>query len=171
MHQVHNNENDYCWQFKGKKHTKTIGSNTGRRRLNIIGALNAITKETTIILTESNCDKYLLIVFLEEIKLQYNSTDKIYIILDNASYNRAYEVVEKAKELNIELVYLPPYAPNLNLIERLWKFFKKKVVKNCYYETYQMFYNAVNEFFFNFKSYQNEVNKIFSLNFGIIKAS
>ena len=60
MHQIHNNENDYCWQFKGKANTKTIGSNSGRRRLNIMGAIYPINFSPTIILTEANCDSDLM---------------------------------------------------------------------------------------------------------------
>ena len=52
MHQVHNNENDYAWQAKCIKETKTALANTGRRRLNIIGAINPVTFKQTILLTE-----------------------------------------------------------------------------------------------------------------------
>ena len=55
VHQVHNNENDYCWQLRGAAHTKTALANTGRRRLNIIGAINAVSLQPTILLTEENC--------------------------------------------------------------------------------------------------------------------
>ncbi|MGZ8556841.1 MAG: transposase, partial [Chitinophagaceae bacterium] len=51
-------------------------------------------------------------------------------MLDNAEYQRSYLVQQKAKASGIDLIYLPPYSPNLNLIERLWRYFKKKVMKN-----------------------------------------
>lgn len=171
MHQIHNTKNDYCWQFKGKSNTKTIGSNSGRQRLNIIGALNPIDLTTTIILTKANCDTNLMITYLKHLRDKYKSNQKITLILDNASYNRAYATQDCAKELNIELLFLPPYAPNLNLIERLWKFFKKKVMKNKYYETYKIFEENVENFFVNFKNYEEELRTLLTLNFGIIKAS
>ena len=64
----------------------------------------------------------------------------LYIVLDNAPYNKSNRVRDLAKELGIKILYLPPYSPNLNPIERLWKFIKKKVMANRYYpdiETFQ----------------------------------
>jgi transposase len=135
VHQVHNNENDYCWQLKGKAHTKTALANTGRRRLNIIGAINPVSLKPTVMLTEENCSMEVMEAFLEEIKNQYPTATSICIILDNARYQRAYSVQRKAEQLNINLIYLPPYCPNLNLIERLWRYFKKKVMKNKYFHS------------------------------------
>ena len=63
---------------------------------------------------------------LEKIASEY-AGQVIYVILDNARYQRCAVVTERAKELNIHLVYIPPYSPNLNLIERLWKFVKNKL--------------------------------------------
>ena len=171
MHQVHNNENSYCWQFKGKNNTRTVMSNTGRRRLNIIGAINAISLEPTIILTEANCDKELILEFLKHLREEYKDKKKITVILDNARYNRAYEVQDYAKENQIELFYLPPYSPNLNLIERLWRFFKKKIMKNKYYKDFKEFEENVSSFFENFDKYNEELKNLLTLNFGIIKAN
>ncbi len=112
-----------------------------------------------------------MIAYLKHLRDKYKSNQKITLILDNASYNRAYATQDYAKELNIELLFLPPYAPNLNLIERLWKFFKKKVMKNKYYETYKIFEENVENFFVNFENYKEELRTLLTLNFGIIKAS
>jgi hypothetical protein len=71
VHQVHNNENDYCWQLKGSNHTKTALANTGRRRLNIIGAINPVNLQPTVMLTEENCCVEVIEAFLQEIKSQY----------------------------------------------------------------------------------------------------
>ncbi|MCK5511019.1 transposase [Candidatus Parcubacteria bacterium] len=65
-------------------------------------------------------------------------------------------------------MFLPPYSPNLNLIERLWKFFKKHVIKNGYYGTFEKFKKAVFEFFENFEQYKPELEKLLTLNFEII---
>ena len=109
--------------------------------------------------------------FLQEIKAQYPTAKTICIVLDNARYQRAYAVQQKAKELNIELVYLPPYCPNLNLIERLWRFFKKKVMKNKYYESFAVFENTVEQFFINFNDNLEKLKTLLSFKFGIIKAN
>lgn len=170
VHQVHNNENDYCWQLKGGDNTKTALANTGRRRLNIIGAINALTLQPTIMLTEENCCIEVIEAFLQEIKDQYPTAKTICVVLDNARYQRAYAVQQKAKELNIDLIYLPPYCPNLNLIERLWRFFKKKVMKNKYYESFAEFENTVEQFFVNFNDHIEPLKTLLSFKFGVIKA-
>lgn len=170
VHQVHNNENDYCWQSKGKDKTKTAFANTGRRRLNIIGALNPVNLQPTVMLTEENCCVEVMEAFLEEIKNQYSAATSICIILDNAKYQRAYCVQQKAAQLNITLIYLPPYCPNLNLIERLWRYFKKKAMKNKYYETFLEFQTGVEQFFINFESHLEDLKTLLSFKFGIIKA-
>jgi len=154
----------------GAAHTKTALANTGRRRLNIIGAINAVSLQPTILLTEENCCVEVIEAFLEEIRKQYPSAKSICIVLDNARYQRAYRVQQKAANLNIELVYLPPYCPNLNLIERLWRFFKKKIVKNKYYESFAEFENAVEQFFINFNDNSDQLKSLLTFKFGIIKA-
>ncbi len=171
MHQIHNNENDYSWQFKGGAFTKQIKANTGRRRLNIVGAINPVTMDPTIIITEENCCEELIHAFLYEIKEQYKTAETICVVLDNARYQRAYSVKELAEQLNIDLIFLPPYCPNLNLIERLWKYFKKKVMKNKYYQSYNEFEDVVFNFFKNFNSNKEELKSLLNFKFGIIKAN
>ena len=167
-HQVHNTVNGYCWQEKGKDNTKIVFSNSGRKRINIIGAINAVTYQPTTLITEDNCDKEMIKIFLEEIKKDYPKADKIYIFLDNARYSRNYDIYEYAKKLKIELMFLPPYSPNLNLIERLWKFLKKKIRKNKYYDTFEKFKTAVFDFFKNIEQYKTELEKLLVHKFEII---
>ena len=171
MHQIHNNENGYAWQPIGLAGTKKALANTGRKRLNIIGAVNPVTFEPTIMLTEENCCAEVIEAFLEEVKKQYINATTICIILDNARYQRSYLVQQKAKALDISLLYLPPYSPNLNLIERLWRYFKKKVMKNKYYDTYACFERAVETFFLTFRQRSADMKSLLNFKFGIIKAS
>jgi transposase len=171
MHQIHNNENDYAWQPTGTAGTKKVLANTGRKRLNIIGAINPVTFEPTVMLTEENCSAEVIEAFLTEVKKQYCEATCICIILDNARYQRSYLVQQQAKELNIDLVYLPPYSPNLNLIERLWRYFKKKVIKNKYYPDYTSFEKAVETFFQTFDSTMADIRSLLNFKFGIIKAN
>jgi transposase len=171
MHQIHNVENDYAWQEIGKAGTKEISSNTGRRRLNIIGAINPVTMKPTILLEEENCNADSIVRLLEAIKKQYHEAETICLILDNARYQKGIIAQSKAKELGIDLVFLPPYSPNLNLIERLWKFFKRKVMKNKYYEDFKTFKTAIKKFFENFDQYNNQLSTLLNFKFVIIKAS
>ena len=71
----------------------------------------------------------------------------------------------------IEIIWLPTYAPNLNLIERLWKFMKKKVMKNRFYGTAKGFREKVEEFFQNIKDYKTELENLLTCNFSVIKFS
>ena len=167
-HQVHNTINGYCWQEKGQEGTKVISSNTGRKRISIIGAINALTLQPTTLIIEDNCDHEVIKQMLEEIRKDYPKTGKIYIFLDNARYSYNKEVSEKAKKLNIKLIFLPPYSPNLNLIERLWKFLKKKLRKNIYYDTFKKFTEAIYDFFKNIELYKTELKTLLTLKFEII---
>ncbi len=169
MHQIHNVENDYAWQEIGKAGTKEIFSNTGRRRLNIIGAINTVTMQPTILLEEENCNADSIVRLLEAIKKQYNHAETICLILDNARYQKGKIAQSKAKELGIDLVYLPPYSSNLNLTERVWKFFKKKVMKNKYYEDFKTFKTAIEKFFENFDQYNSQLVTLLNFKFGVIK--
>jgi transposase len=115
-------------------------------------------------------DKKVTLEVLINIRETYNDDKEIIIIMDNAKYNRAYIVQDLAKELNITIKFLPPYSPNLNLIERVWKFLKKKL-KNKYIEKFADFKHWINEFCKNFDEYKNEISKLISNNIQIIKAA
>lgn len=115
---------------------------SGRSRFNVLGALNAITKEvvsvenTTYINSQSVCELLL--------KLKQRSIGvPITAVLDNARYQTCKCVREFAAAIGIELLFLPPYSPNLNLIERLWKFVKKKYLNSIYYPTFTEFCSAI----------------------------
>jgi len=168
MHQIHNNENGYLWQRKGKDGTKQDKANSGRTRLTILGGVDLVSHQIVPLITESNCDIYLMEVYLEEVKKAYPDAETIVLFLDNARYQRNYQVQEKAKQLGIELKYLPPYTPNLALVERIWKFFKKKVIKNSYYHSFQEFWNAVCSFFEKWDKWLPELESLLSLKFEII---
>jgi transposase len=170
-HCIHNNINGYEWQIKGKTGTKQIHSNTGRKRINVIGGLHAITLKPYVILTEANCDTDVIILYMKELRKHHRDTKRpIVIILDNAKYNHNDAVKEEAKALDIQLEFLPAYCPHLNLIERLWKFLKKKVQTNEYYKEYQEFEEAIYNFFRNIQEYESELASLLTLNFEVIKA-
>ena len=92
----------------------------------------------------------------------------IYVICDNARYYRSKAVQAYLKTSRIKLVFLPPYAPNLNLIERLWKFFKKQVLYNRYYETFAEFKAACEAFFSNPSQYEGQLRSLLTENFAVI---
>lgn len=158
VHPVHNSMAGYGWIKKGKE--KELKTNSGRKRLNIHGAMNAETLETTIISGEAsvNTDSTIeLLTYLEEI---YPLATVIYIILDNASYHFSAPVQEYLKKSRVRLVFLPTYSPELNLIERLWRVFKKNVIYNKFYETFQDFKKACTGFFENQTEYYDQIESI-----------
>jgi transposase len=119
-----------------------IQAPAGRQRFNVLGALNAITHElvtvtnTTYITAESVCE---LLHRLAALPLSVPIT----LVLDNARYQKCALVQAVADRLNIELCYLPAYSPNLNLIERLWKFVKKQCLYSRYYADFATFKAAI----------------------------
>ena len=120
-HLQHNVVNARMWQPRGKKGTILIKTNPGRKRINILGALDLKNLSVISTLTEDKCNTERVVELLMKIKEKY--PDKmIVIILDNAKYNHANNTRYFAKKMKIKLIFLPSYSPNLNLIERLWKF-------------------------------------------------
>jgi transposase len=137
---------------------------SGRQRFNVLGALNAITKE---LLTVTN-DTYITSTQVCELLriVSKNSVNPITIVLDNAKYQRCRLVMALAKELGIELLFLPPYSPNLNLIERVWKFVKKKRLSSLYYPDFASFRQAISSFVNQMhETHKNELHSLLSLNF------
>ncbi len=101
VHQLHNTINGKCWQEKGENGTINLSSNTGRRRISILGAINPLAYKFTCITLEGMVDKEVTKHCLDNIRQAYDDQKEIVIIMDNAKYNRAYEVQEHAKSLNI----------------------------------------------------------------------
>ncbi len=108
-----------------------------------MGAINAISKEITLVTNTTYITSLQVCEMLVKIALKRTAEVPITIVLDNARYQRCKVVTEKAAELGIELLFLPPYSPNLNLIERLWKFVKKQVLYSKYYEKFEDFKAAI----------------------------
>ena len=119
-----------------------IKAPSGRQRFNVLGALNAIPREVitvtnlTYINSESVCQLLRKLVAL-------GLPVPITLVLDNARYQRCALVQALADTLGIELLYLPAYSPNLNLIERLWKFVKKQCLYSKYYADFSAFAQAI----------------------------
>lgn len=167
VHQTHNVTKWKCRQIVGRENTKTIESNTWRRRLNIVWAVDS-NWEVTIDISEENCDQERIKRFLRQLREKYKDKTWICIYLDNARYQRAKAVQEYAKSLKIRLRFLPPYSPNLNLIERVWKRLKKKVTKNKYYATFEEFVSAIKSLFENMEAHEDDISKLINMKFQIV---
>lgn len=144
VHPTQSTKLSYGWIKTGK--AKHIDTTASRTRLNIIGAIQlghiseAITGQYDTINAES------IINFLDKVRFQYGST-RVHLILDQAGYHRAVSVTEYAEKLNIKLHFLPPYSPNLNPIERLWKVMNEKVRNNRFFKSSKDFKDSIQYFF------------------------
>jgi transposase len=119
-----------------------IKSSCGRQRFNVLGALNAITHELVMVTNETYINSQSVCELLHKLAALGLSIP-ITLVLDNARYQKCALVMELARSLNIELLYLTTYSPNLNLIERLWKFVKKQCLYSIYYPDFNEFKEAI----------------------------
>ena len=124
-----------------------IPAASGRQRFNVLGAYDAISREmititnTDSVNTETMCD------LVQRIERTNRSRKKmpITLVLDNARYQRNELVKQLADELGIELLFLPSYSPNLNLIERYWRLIKKEALYGRYYQNFKAFRTGIEE--------------------------
>lgn len=163
-HPQHNSIPSYGWIKKGRE--KELKANCGRQKLNINGAIDIETLEpVTGFYDTINADS--TIDLFSKIAAKHPNAKTIYIIVDNARYYRSRILKQYVKGTKIKLIFLPPYSPNLNLIERYWKFFKKKVLNGRYYETFAEFKLACKSFFRKRKKYLPELQTLLTENFHI----
>jgi transposase len=165
-HPQHNAVISYGWIKKGEEF-EVLTNNSARYHLNINGAvdiesLDVVTRTCDRVDAASICD------LLRAIRNKSPSGEVIHLIMDNARYNRSCKVKVLAEKLGIKLVYLPPYSPNLNPIERLWKFFKKKVLYNKYYDTRSKFEDACLNFFRYIRKYRDELSTLLTDEFHVL---
>lgn len=164
VHPEHNTLAGFGWIKKGT--TKTLKTNSGRQRLNLHGAINAQTHEVTLIESDT-VDAQSTINLLKALEYRYQQADTIVVILDNAKYHYAKIVKDYIENSKIKFAFLPSYSPNLNFIERLWKFFKGKVLYNQYYKNLDAFRRACIDFFKNIHLYEKEVANFMDAEFHI----
>ena len=115
---------------------------SGRQRFNVLGALNAITHQLVTVTNESYINATSVCELLEKLA-GLRLPMPITVVMDNARYQRCRLVLEKAAALGIDILFLPTYSPNLNLIERLWKFVRKECLYAKYYEHFELFKQAI----------------------------
>jgi len=152
-----------CPMVQKRLHAIYIKATTAMSN-NLIGAVNAITKEV-ITLSNTTFTAETIVAFLKQLKEHYGETP-IKIVLDNARYQHCRLVEEYAKQLNISLLFLPSYSPNLNIIERLWKFTKKKILYAKYYESPAKFHEGITGFFQTVnQKHKDDLVKLLTLNF------
>jgi transposase len=121
-----------------------IRAGSGRKRYSVLGAWNAVTQELVSITTDATVNSLTMCALLTKLAAMHSGVP-ITLILDNARYQHCRLVKDHAQSLNIHLEFLPSYSPNLNLIERLWKFIKKDVLYAKHYDTFAQFQTAIDD--------------------------
>jgi len=137
----------------------------------VLGALNAVTHELITITNDVYINSQSVCDLLWKIA-RLNLKTPVTLVLDNARYQKCNLVRQFAKQLNIELLFLPSYSPNLNLIERLWKFIKKQCLYSKYYSDFNAFKNAIrNCLQQTHLTYKHQLDSLLSLQFQSFKKS
>jgi transposase len=144
VHPTHNVQPAYGWIQTGIR--KEILTNTGRSRVNLSGAIDVIN-HNILVQEDKMLNAAATISFLKKIESAYPTKRCIHLFCDNARYYRNKEVTKYLTISKIRLHFLPPYSPNLNPIERLWKWMKERVIYNSYYQAFEDFKTAIFGFF------------------------
>lgn len=144
VHPEHQTRLAYGWIMKGER--KNIATTGRQYRLNFMGGI-CLNGHTIIYEQAERINEHSIQSFLYRLRKRHPGRYKVHIIWDNAGYHCSKQVQKFAQELGVEIHYLPPYSPNLNPIERLWKIMHEHVTYNRYYETFSDFTEAMRHFF------------------------
>lgn len=168
VHPTHNIHKTKAWIKRGED--KQIKTNTGRGRLNINGALNLEGMSITVHFSETINAEETMKLF-DKIQSAYPDKRTIYLIVDNARYykNIAVQAYLADPVCRIKLKFLPTYSPNLNFIERLWKFMKKYIIGVKYREKFKEFANDIYQFFDNFEQYEERLRQFIGTELHLVK--
>ncbi|UOA07695.1 transposase [Methylobacter sp. S3L5C] len=147
-----------------------LKSSSGRKRYNVLGAFSVKGTDLVTITNDAYINSDTIV---DLIKLNQEYTDiPLTLIMDNARYQPCTKVTEHAELLGINILFLPPYSPNLNLIERLWKFTKKKCLYNRYHETFCDFKEAIDDCIDKVKStFKEQVKTLLNPKFQLFRKS
>lgn len=124
-----------------------IPAASGRQRFNVLGAYDAISREMITITNTESVNSETMCDLVQQIARTNRRRKRIPItlVLDNARYQRNSWVLQVAEECGIELLFLPSYSPNLNLIERYWRLIKKEALYGRYYANFAAFRAGIEE--------------------------
>lgn len=168
VHPTHNIHKTKAWVKRGEE--KQIKTNTGRGRLNINGALDIETMTVTTRFSKTINAQETMQLF-DKIQLVYKDKTTIYLIIDNARYYKNKEVTAYLEKegCRIKLKYLPSYSPNLNYIERLWKYMKKYIIGVKYREKFKQFEEDIHYFFDNFNHHEKRLRQFIGTELHLVK--
>jgi transposase len=157
-----------CWLLVGQRFYVGVGD--GRKRLNILGAYSPDDHDyVDLRLTKENITGEQFVKLLEKLRAKHPETEKFILYLDNAKYYKKPVVQEwLANHREFRLVFLPAYSPNLNLIERLWKFLRKRAL-SCWHRTFEAMQAAVAGVLDHLYEYRGELDTLMREEFQILR--
>jgi transposase len=161
-HPQHQTKLAYGWIKKGVRKSEKMTSCL--KRLNIIGAIDLSAHDVTYQSVDwVNAES--IKAFLKQLMVKYSDKKVIHLIWDNAGYHKSKDVQNFIAQTNIKVHYLPPYSPNLNPIERLWKVMHEHTTYNRYYEKFKDFTEGILRFFENIGEYRSTIQSRITDNF------
>lgn len=165
-HPQHQTKLSFGWIKKGTRKAEKMTA--CQKRINLIGAINL--KDYKIEYQKAEwVNKKSLKEFATQLCAAYPDASKIHLILDNAGYHKSEEFLNFIETTKIKIHYLPPYSPNLNPIERLWKIMHEQVTYNKYYQKFADFTEGILSFFKNIEHYKDIIKNRINDNFQRLK--
>jgi transposase len=145
-----------------------IQSPSGRKRFNVLGALHATSQQIVTVTNDTYINAYSVAKLLCKLAVDFRDLP-ITLVMDNARYQRCRFIMDLSTALGIELLFLPPYSPNLNLIERFWKYVKKTCLYSEYYDTFPDFVQAISDTISN--PCRKTLSSLLTLNFQTLNSA
>lgn len=165
VHPTHNTRSANGWIEVGSEfEQKTV---SGRDRVNINGAINALVVDDVKAVVCDSVNAQSTRQLYQQIIDENPKLEVIHIISDNARYYKNAELAEWIKGTPIKQIFLPAYSPNLNPIERLWKYMRKKVINTSFFRKKEDFKKAIVNFFKTIKNYKEDLSTLITLKFHI----
>lgn len=167
-HPTHNTRCTRTWCQTGQ--ARPLLTVSGRERVNLNAALNAHAPTQVHLDETRRMDAQSTRRLYEKLLAAHPDTPRIYVVCDNARYYKNQELTQWLTDKPIQQVFLPPYSPNLNLIERLWKFLRQKIINTTFYRTKGAFKPAVLHFFDRLPEFGQELASRLTLNFRVLES-
>ncbi|WP_020601830.1 IS630 family transposase [Spirosoma spitsbergense] len=165
VHPQHNTRPAQGWIEVGQQ--RPVACNSSRYRLNINAVVNGLNPVEVIARQDKTIDSFSTIALLEQV-LGANAGKRIHVYCDSARYYVSKQVAEWVASKPITLHFLPGYSPNLNPIERLWKFMRQKVIDSTYYPDFALFEKQVMAFLGQLEPYRVQLERLLVLRFAIV---
>ena len=164
-HPTHNTRATHVWTETGRE--RPLLTVSGRERVNLNAALNALVP-TQLHVDETDCVNAESAQRLYEKVLAAHPQGPVYVVCDNARYYKNKALAAWLVGKRLVQVFLPPYSPNLNLIERFWKFLRQKIINTCFYRTKGAFRDAVLAFLTRLDEFGPELASLMRLRFHVL---